>query len=108
MKINRTKDKVIYLLQRYPDLRDDDSRLVANYWNSELQAKGINTGKGRMYELLQMIAAKELATPESIVRMRRKVQEDMVDLRGAEYIRRHKEQKSVQEDLGYNTENFAQ
>jgi hypothetical protein len=108
MKINKTKDKVIYLLKRYPALRDDDSRLVANYWNNELQAKGINTGRGRMYELLQMIAAKELATPESIVRMRRKVQEDMVDLRGSEYMRRHKEQKQVQHDLGYNTENFVQ
>ena len=107
MKINKTKDKVIYLLKRYPDLRDDDSRLVANYWNNELQAKGINTGKGRMYELLQMIAAKELATPESIVRMRRKVQEDMVELRGSEYMRRHKEQKQVQQDLGYSTENYA-
>jgi hypothetical protein len=107
MKINRTKDKVIYLLKRYPSLRDDDSKLIANYWNLELQAKGTNTAKGKMYELLQMIAAKELATPESIVRMRRKVQEDMTELRGVQYNRRHKEQKQVQQDLGYNTQSYA-
>jgi len=108
MKINKTKDKVIYLLKQYPALRDDDSRLIANYWNAELQAKNISVSECRMYELLQMIATKELATPESIVRMRRKAQEDMVELRGEEYNRRHREQHNVQQDLGYNTENYAQ
>ena len=107
MKINKTKDKVIYLLKQYPALRDDDSRLIANYWNVELQAKNISTTESKMYELLQMVASRELATPESIVRMRRKVQEDIVELRGHEYNRRHGEQKTVQRDLGYNIENFA-
>jgi len=101
MKINRTKNDVRYLLSAFPDLRDDDSRLLANFWSRELQAQGISSKDIRGFELLALIAMKQLSTPESVFRMRRKLQEENIDLRGKAYEKRHKEVKQVQNDLGY-------
>ena len=33
----KTKDKVRYWLEKYPYLRDNDNRLFANIWDSELE-----------------------------------------------------------------------
>ena len=39
------------------------------------------------------------------MRARRKVQEDHPETRGSVWAERHKKQKQIQEDLGYNVNN---
>jgi len=101
MKINKTKEVVKDLLIKYPELRDNDYRLIANYWNMELFYKGIKTNEATALDLLAMVAAGQLSNTESIRRMRAKLQEEEPSLRGKAYAKRHKASKTVKEDLGY-------
>ena len=47
----------------------------------------------------------QVTHPSAIMRARRKVQEDHTETRGSKWEERHKQQKQVQEDLGYNVSN---
>ena len=51
--------------------------------------------------LFSMWDAKHLTHPSAIMRARRKVQEKHSDTRGKLWYKRHKEQETVKEDLGY-------
>lgn len=84
-------------------LRDDDSALIANIWARELQQQGQNTKQMLAFELLAMVAMGKLSSPESITRMRRKLQNEFPSLRGLRYEQRHKEADNVQKELGYGT-----
>jgi hypothetical protein len=48
-----------------------------------------------------MLAEQRFTSSESITRMRRKVQEEFKELRGAKYAKRQSNQEKVKKDLGY-------
>lgn len=89
------KQTVIDLMTEYPHIMDSDDRLIATIWNRE--SKGIES----KYELLKMLADGKLTSPESIRRMRQKIQEENPALRGLTWEKRHKKQKKVKQNLGY-------
>lgn len=91
------------LLTDYPVLRDNDSQLIAVYWRVELEERGLNIIQMRGYELLALLGGQKLTAPDSITRMRRKLQEENESLRGKVYYERHKQVKTVQKELGYGT-----
>jgi hypothetical protein len=93
----KTKDKVIYWLDKYPKLRDDDNRLCANIWSEELNNLEI-TAK----DFLKLYASNKLTSAPSIKRARAKLQEECPEYRGEKYnIRKGILQDKWRKDLGY-------
>ena len=78
-------NKVITLLGKHPELRDDDARLTANIWYKHFD--GIR--KMTAVELLTHLAKNELRSYDSITRCRRKIQEENPDYRGKKWDKRH-------------------
>jgi len=93
----KTKDKVIYWLDKYPKLRDDDNRLCANIWSEELNNLEI-TAK----DFLRLYASNKLTSAPSIKRARAKLQEECPEYRGEKYnLRKGILQDKWRKDLGY-------
>lgn len=88
-------DEVSKFLTKYPLLRDNDERLMANIWNKYLGNIIYINAK----DILTMLAKGELPSYESISRCRRKLQELHPNLRGEKWEARHKKQKSVKNEL---------
>jgi|19_taG_2_1085344.scaffolds.fasta_scaffold00098_41 hypothetical protein len=98
MKVLNNYDTIKRLLESDPKYRDDYNKLVARVWWIEVNKNKLLTA----YEMLNRLARKELSHPESIMRARRKVQEEHPHLRGTTYHQRKTtEQKQVQTELGY-------
>jgi hypothetical protein len=96
-----TRTVVIELLTQYPTFRDSDEQLVAWIWGLEMNAKGYSTGTLPTQKFLRILADGQLTSSDSITRMRRRVQEEFVELRGEKYSKRQSNQEKVKKDLGY-------
>lgn len=87
------KQEITLLLTAYPVLKDDDMKLISIIWYEQL-------GKKRTIDLQDIYDGK-VTNPESIRRMRQKVQEENENLRGKNYKARQKNTKKIKEQLGY-------
>ena len=100
----KAKKKILDLLINKPDLRDSDNKLIARFWYNELSGKGMKPSELSAYEMLCMFSESKLTNPETIRRMRQKLQEEHKDLRGDKYQdRKGTIQKQWKKDLGYET-----
>jgi hypothetical protein len=97
MKLNKIKPVVEKLLISKEELKNDDLRLIANVWYSEI----MDAQNMSAFEFLQLLSKGKLSNPESIRRIRAKLQEENPSLRGSNYNARQAEQKNVREELGY-------
>ena len=88
-------DEVEKFLTKYPLLRDNDERLMANIWSSHIGNLEDIDGK----EILHMLANHKLPSYESISRCRRKIQEIKPELRGEKWIERHKRAKDIKKNI---------
>jgi len=95
-KIKSLKVKVTQLLVDKESNRDSDNKLIANIWHSQIG--GSNIAKMSAMELLKLISDGSLASPESIRRVRQKVQETNLSLRGKSY----KKRKEIAEEVRTN------
>lgn len=87
IQMKNVKGKVEYLLKKTPHLRDDDYKLIATYWWNEIGGKDkceFMTGM----DFLTMFSGQKLTHPESIRRVRQKLQEQQPLLRGSNYRKR--------------------
>jgi len=84
----KTKEIVKQLLIEKPYLRDDDNLLIAAYWWRELKKKNIDPVNMNGLEFMQMFSKNKLTNIKTIERMRRKLQEQHSELRGANYVKR--------------------
>jgi len=101
--MKKAKERVKELLQKHPELRDSDNKLIAFYWYNELKGKGLDPTKLTAMEFLQTFADSKLTNSETIHSCRRKTQEVNKELRGKTYeVRQTKLQKQVKKELGYN------
>jgi len=80
------KDKVKFLLEKYPDLRDNDYRLIAFMHLKEIGEEECHKMTGM--DFLKKMANQELINTESIRRVRQKIQEKFIELRGDSYKNR--------------------
>ena len=94
-KLEKTMDKVKYLLQNFSHLRDDDNRLVANIWNNELS----HLKQNDVIDFLLLYSQGRITTADTITRARRKIQELHPELRGKNYNKRHVTQKKVRKNI---------
>ena len=90
-KIYNLAEKVEILLTKYPTLRDDDKLLVTKLWDIELQRLNINPKTNTVSIFLSLYQQGKLSNAELIARARRKVQELNPELRGVNWLERHKE-----------------
>ena len=88
------KPKVEFLLTEYPHTRDDDNKLIANIWHNEL-TEDIKT----VHDFLMAFSQGKFSSPESIRRMRQKLQEENEELRGSNQIERLAEAKNVRNNI---------
>ena len=95
MKIKSVKQEVIYLLQMHSDLRDNDPGIIAEIW--KIQTRDIS--KLSALQFMSRLESGLLSSSESIVRCRRKLQEQHIGLRGKVYRGRQKEQTNVKQEL---------
>lgn len=101
MKPSKVMPVVHNLLLHHPQLRDSNLKLMFNVWYKELRNIGEDINTMTVPELLNHLISKNITTPESISRARRKVQEEHQCLRGSNYKGRQESQKETRKDLGY-------
>ena len=94
-KLFSVTDDVEKFLTKYPPLRDDDDRLMANIWMSHIGNLEIKNGK----DILHMLAQHQLPSYESVSRCRRKIQEQNPKLRGEKWIGRQKRAKKIRKEI---------
>ena len=101
MLIRKSKDIVEKLLTEQPHLRDDDNKLLASVWYIQIKNYDLRPDKISGYDVLTMVAEKQLANAESVRRCRAKLQELKPNLRGKIYYQRHKHKSDVKRELKY-------
>ena len=100
MKITEKYAKVKALLEEKNIYRDDYNALLARVWWDEIK----NSSDMSAMDFLYLLKAKRISHPESIMRVRRKIQEEHPILRGKTYKQRKtKEVENVQKELGYGS-----
>lgn len=91
------KDRVLSLLLKFPLTRDNDNKLLSYFWFYEVGETDIENSTAK--ELLIKLSNGELTTSESIRRVRQKLQEEHVELRGKSYRARKKEAEIVKQNI---------
>lgn len=84
--------KVFFLLKHSEECRDDDRLLLSSIWSSEM-VEGEN--------VLVSLKEGKISNPETITRIRRKLQEKYPDLRGAKWTIRHQMEGAVVQQLTF-------
>jgi len=97
MLIKNTAKKVEAMLYKTPILRDDDNRLVANYWYKEIGPGLIDNMS--IIDFLTKYSTGQLTSADTITRARRKVQENNPSLRGEKWEDRHTLAQEMKEDI---------
>ena len=82
-------------LTKYPPLRDDDERLMANIWMSHIGNLESQNGA----DILRMLAKHKLPSYESVSRCRRKIQEIKPKLRGEKWAKRQTRAKKIRKEI---------
>ena len=105
--INGFKDKDILkdILSKYPEAKDNDELLIAIVWKLELANNGFNSTNLDIKDFFGLLASQDISKPETITRLRRKVQEEFPEYRGEKYAKRHNHTEEVKSDLGYGPNN---
>ena len=87
------------LLIKYPILRDNDERLMANIWVNYIGKQENMDGPETWKDVMHLLAKGKLPSYESVSRCRRKIQELKPKLRGEKWIKRHKRAKNIRKEI---------
>ena len=80
------RQKIEELLIQFPMFRDNDEHLVSFIWKQQLVNAGFDPYVNyHISEILSMMSDKTLSKYDSITRIRRLIQEEIPELRGASY-----------------------
>lgn len=92
---NTMKQRVHDLLRTCPATRDNDQYLYALILNADLLVMGYEPKKMPCQELFILMKAGSVSSPESVRRMRQKLQEEMPELRGVSYKARQNKSEKI-------------
>tara|TARA_R100000808_G_C2148051_1_gene156124 strand:+ start:1784 stop:2188 length:405 start_codon:yes stop_codon:yes gene_type:complete len=92
-------DRVKDLLENYPHLRDNDNKLVATIWKEDIIHAGFKAKSITALHFLHIFADGNLTSSSAIRRVRRKLQEELPELRGKIYNKRHKLEGEVRQEI---------
>lgn len=98
--------KVLSALTSLPLTRDSDVELCRHIWDEQLtySLSLPTTIHLRAYKLLELLNTKKLYSYDSITRLRRKLQETNVHLRGKSWEAKHAKAKVIRNNIN-NLEN---
>lgn len=101
LKDKKLKQRIEEILIALPHCRDDDSRLIANIWQRQMIERHgrENYTKMSAKALMNEFVKGHLSSPESIRRMRQKIQEIQPLLRGDSYNIRQRHQGEIKKEL---------
>lgn len=103
---NSLKEKVRGLLEDCIKYRDSDLLLIARIWHEQTTKSGEFTALEMevVTRFLKLVRDKSLPNPESIRRIRCKLQEEFTFLRGNLYtLRKGELEAQAKDELGYNS-----
>ena len=89
------KQRVYDLLRTCPETKDNDQYLYALILNADLLIAGYEPKELPAHELFKLMKAGKVSNPESVRRMRQKLQEEYENLRGASYKHRQRKAQDV-------------
>jgi hypothetical protein len=99
-KLNITRSKVEHFLKADRTLADNDERLVSSIWHLEVTKLGRDPKKITAEDFLRLYASGELTSADVITRARRKVEEEVPELRGITWEERQGlKEKTVREKI---------
>jgi hypothetical protein len=81
------KQVVADILLRYNSTKDSDGALIATFYMNEIGGKDILKSMSA-YDFLKILSEDKLTPASTIIRVRRKLQEDYINLRGKKYQER--------------------
>jgi hypothetical protein len=88
--------KVYSVLTEVSETRDDDRLLLAHIWIKE-----VGNEKGNLKEFFEQFLSGKLSNPETVTRIRRKLQEQHTSLRGEKWEIRHNMEGEVCQQLTF-------
>ena len=94
-KIINLADKIIKLLTIRPHLRDNDRRLTCNIWWKSVSNPELLTFE----DFIKLYIKGKVPESDSITRCRRKVQEEIKELRGESWDLRHGLEDAIREEI---------
>lgn len=94
------KDDVRELLEKYPEYRDNDNRLVSAYYYVKYGGKEVFDNISA-FQFLKDFAEGRFPLPDYITRVRRKLQEQNPNLRGDKWVERHKLEDDTRDEINY-------
>ncbi len=95
-RLKTSRQRVEFILKIRVDSRDNDNLLLALYWWYEVGDE-LENMSGE--DLLKHLAKGSLTNPETIRRVRQKIQEECAELRGESYKERKKESEDVRKNI---------
>jgi hypothetical protein len=98
------ENKVLWLLEKYPHLRDSDDRLYNRYIAYQLGNGDFESGVSTLEvmtakELLNKIVNSSIVNYDTLTRARRKLQEKFPHLRGETYVKRKSESEHWRKNI---------
>lgn len=88
------KQRVEEMLKQFPSTRDNTNELILKLWREDMQRL-----TGSLFiefdEFDRLLKEGKLSHPETIRRLRQKIQEVRPELRGEKYYLRHQHQENV-------------
>ena len=94
-KITNLSDRIVGLLKKKSHLRDNDRRLICNIW-----WKSVSNPELLMFEdFINLYIEGKVPESDSITRCRRKIQEEIEELRGESWDLRHGLEKSIMSEI---------
>jgi hypothetical protein len=97
-KMKSIKNDVRELLIKYPHYKDNDSKLISAFYYFKYGGKNVFENKTAM-EFLTDFANGKFPFPDTITRVRRKLQESEPELRGENYKKRHQHDADVKKTI---------
>lgn len=103
-EIKTIKDKVIFLLAKFPETKDDDKKLYSYFVIYGIGKGDFEKGKKILSKMLAIDFVRNVSEHEyvdfgSVSRARRKIQEKNVALRGDKWTERHSAGKFFKENI---------
>lgn len=94
----KTKDRVIYFLNKYTLTKDIDNLLICYMWQEDLNnlGKDINISTKEFFNIM---FKSKLTSSESIRRIRAKLQSEYPHYRGKNYFERANKQTDIKDDI---------
>jgi hypothetical protein len=100
MTVAKNYEAVKSLIEKYPELVDDDQRLVVNFWIGEIYSSGSSIYEMLAIDLLEIIKRGKLTNYDTITRMRRLVEEKCPHLRGKTWAERQRiKEKKIKSEI---------